>query len=126
MTKRIKYTLEYPIRSSAHILFEFVSTSNGLQEWFADEVDDKNKQFFFTWGGNTEKADLLHLVPEEYVQFKWHYMSAGEYLEFRVQKSDVTGGTVLIITDFAEPNELKDQQQLWDSQIHELKHRIGS
>jgi hypothetical protein len=32
----------------------------------------------------------------------------------------------LIIKDFAEKNEIKDQSQLWGYQIKELFHRIGS
>jgi hypothetical protein len=32
----------------------------------------------------------------------------------------------LIIKDFAEKNEIKDQSQLWGYQIKELFYRIGS
>jgi hypothetical protein len=31
-----------------------------------------------------------------------------------------------MIYDFAEKADMKDQQQLWDTQVHDLKHRIGS
>jgi hypothetical protein len=31
----------------------------------------------------------------------------------------------LIIKDFAEKNEIKDQSRLWEYQIKELFHRVG-
>jgi len=49
-----------------------------------------------------------------------------EYFEFRVEKTEISNQTVLIIKDFAEKNEIKDQTQLWQYQIKDLFHRIGS
>ena len=37
----IKYTLEFPIKTSVSILFKRASTS-GLSEWFNDNVNIKN------------------------------------------------------------------------------------
>ncbi len=31
-----------------------------------------------------------------------------------------------MVTDFAEENEIKDQTQLWDNQIADLKKVLGS
>ena len=39
MSKKALYTLEYPVRCSPGILYEFLSTPAGLQEWFG--VDGK-------------------------------------------------------------------------------------
>ena len=41
-------------------------------------------------------------------------------------QSPVTNESILQILDFADKAEIKDQQRLWDSQVNELKHRIGS
>ena len=40
MNKKQLYTLEYPVRCSPTILYDFLSNPSGLQEWFADHVDD--------------------------------------------------------------------------------------
>jgi hypothetical protein len=53
-------------------------------------------------------------------------MEEDEYFEFRIEKSPVTNETILTITDFAEKNEVADQGLLWDAQIHDLMHRVGS
>ena len=33
---------------------------------------------------------------------------------------------LLLITDFAEPDELPESRSLWDSQVALLKHVVGS
>ena len=46
MSKQL-YTLEFPVRCSPPILFEFLSTPAGLGEWFADKVDERDNIFYF-------------------------------------------------------------------------------
>lgn len=125
-SKKTKYTLEYPVRCSPAILYEFLSTPNGLQEWFADKVDQREETFFFTWNGSTDEAERLEANENDVVRYRWDYYGPDEYFEFKIDQSAVTNETILLITDFADKNEVKDQEQLWAAQVHELKHRIGS
>lgn len=126
MSKKIMYTLEYPIRCSPTILFEFLSTPNGMQEWFADSVDQKDDRFYFSWNGNVDEAEVVEQYENEYIRYRWDYYGPDEFFEFRIVQSNITNETILRITDFAEKYELKDQEQLWNSQINNLKYRIGS
>jgi START-like superfamily domain len=126
MAKKEKFILEFPIRCSPHILFEFLSTSNGLGEWFADKVEDEGNVFVFRWGNSKETAILIHKEVDKVAKFRWDNEDKTEYFEFKIERNDVTNETVLFVTDFAEKTELKGQTALWESQIHELKHRIGS
>ena len=123
---KIMYTLEFPIRCSPQILFEFISTPVGLQEWFADEVNQRDNQFNFTWNGAVDYAELLEEFENEYVRFRWDYYREDEFFEFRIEQSPVTNETILKITDFAEKNDLKDAERLWNTQVNDLKHRTGS
>jgi hypothetical protein len=50
----------------------------------------------------------------------------GEYFEFRIEKTEISNQTILIIKDFAEKGEIKDQSQLWGYQVKELFHRLGA
>lgn len=124
--KKIMYSVEFPIRCSPAILYEFLSTPVGLQEWFADRVDQRDHRFFFTWNGATEWADVLENVENEFVRYRWEYYPKDEFFEFSIEQSPVTNETILRITDFADKSEIKDQERLWGSQISDLKHRIGS
>lgn len=124
-TKKKKYTLEYIIKTSAVILFDFVSTSAGLEQWFADKVDDHLDIFTFSWEGNEQKAEMVDMEDLEFVKFRWVDNPYDEYFEFRITSTEITGDTVLLITDFADQNELRDVEFLWDNQIKTLMKRMG-
>ena len=126
MSKKVLYTLEYPVRCSPGILYDFLRTPAGLQEWFADKVDERDDQFSFSWNGTEDKAELIDSEEDKFVRFRWDYMTKDEYFEWRIDKSEVTNQTILVISDFADKKEIKDQSQLWEYQVKELFHRIGS
>ncbi len=126
MSKKVLYTLEYPVRCSPGILYEFLRTPAGIQEWFADKVDERDGQFSFSWNGTEEKAELLDSEEDKFVRFRWDYMTKDEYFEWRIDKSEVTNQTILVISDFADKKEIKDQSQLWEYQVKDLFHRLGS
>lgn len=126
MTKKVPYTLEYPVRCSPSILYEFLSTPAGLQEWFADKVDERDGVFSFSWNGADEKAEQLEKEEDKFVRYRWLHAAKDEFFEFRIDKSEVTNQTILIVKDFADKKEVKDQSQLWEYQIKELFHRIGN
>src|SRR5271154_4455251 len=126
MSKKQLFTLEYPVRCSPGILYEFLSSPSGLQEWFADKVDERDKVFSFSWNGSTDKAEVLETELDKFIRFHWTHAPKEEFFEFRIEKSEVTNQTILIINDFADKKEIKDQSQLWDYQVKDLFHRIGS
>ena len=125
MSKQL-YTLEYPVRCSPSILFEFLSTPAGLQEWFADKVDERDNVFFFSWNGSSQRAEVLESQEEKFIRFHWLDTPKEEYFEFSIEKSEITNQTILVVKDFAEKREVKDQSMLWDYQVKDLFHRIGS
>ena len=125
MAKQL-YTLEFPVRCSPVILYEFLASPAGLQEWFADRVDDRDNVFSFTWNGTIERAEVLEKEQDKFIRFHWLHAPKEEFFEFKIEKSEVTNQTILVIKDFAEKKEIKDQSRLWDYQVKELFHRLGS
>ncbi|HLY68346.1 MAG TPA: START-like domain-containing protein [Puia sp.] len=126
MNKKQLFTLEYPVRCSPGILYEFLSSPSGLQEWFADKVDERDKVFSFSWNGSTDKAEVLETELDKFIRFHWANTPKDEFFEFRIEKSEVTNQTILVIKDFADKKDIKDQSLLWGSQVKDLFHRIGS
>jgi hypothetical protein len=126
MSKKVLYELEFPVRCSPGILYEFLSTPAGLQEWFADRVDFRDNVFSFSWNGTSEEAEVLAQEEDEYIRLHWTHAPADEYFEFRIQISEVTNETILIVKAFAEKKEIKDESRVWEYQVKELFHRIGS
>jgi uncharacterized protein YndB with AHSA1/START domain len=126
MSKKVRYTLEYPVRCSPAILYEFLSTSTGLQEWFADKVEDRDGRFSFAWNGASEEAEVVESEENKSIRFHWLNSPKDEYFEFSIEKSEVTNQTILVINDFADKKEIKDQSQLWETQVKDLFHRLGN
>ncbi|MEY3688431.1 MAG: hypothetical protein RLZ76_1891 [Bacteroidota bacterium] len=125
MSKQL-FSVEYPVRCSPNILFEFLSTPAGLQEWFADRVDERDNIFSFSWNGSTDKAELLGVEQDKYIRYRWLHAAKNEYFEFAIEKTEVSGQTILVIKDFAEKKDIADQTRLWDVQVHDLFHRLGN
>ena len=110
-----------------HKTTEFCSPE-GLAEWFADDVDVKDKMYTFYWDGSEQSAKLERKVMNEFIRYKWIDDDSSEgYFEFLIQIDEMTQDVALIITDFAEDEDEKEEQtNLWTKQIDQLKRAIGS
>ena len=63
------------------------------------------------------------------VRFRWlndEEDGLDTYFEFRIEVDALTNDTSIIVTDFADADEVEEAKQLWESQIHELQHTIGA
>ncbi len=122
-----KYTKEYYMRSSPHVLYNYISAPSALAEWFADNVVNKNGLFTFTWDGAEEYAQLISKTKEVSIRFQWEDDEDTDYYwEMAIKIDSLTKDVALLVTDFAEPDEVEESKQLWDRQIDALKHVIGS
>lgn len=124
--ERVKFSLEFIFRASPSILYQFFTTPSRLIRWFCDEVDIQDNTFTFVWEGSEEVAELVEDVEDELIRFKWEDADdENEYLEFKIEKSPVTGETILLVTDFCDDDEIDDQKQLWATQLDALKKETG-
>lgn len=126
MAKKQLFTLEYAVRCSPTILYNFLSTPSGLQEWFADLVNERDKMFVFSWNNVEEKAVVVEAHQDKSIRFHWINSPKDEYFEFEIDTTEITSQTVLLIRDFADKKDIKDQKQLWEYQVRELLHRLGN
>jgi uncharacterized protein YndB with AHSA1/START domain len=128
MSDLIKYSIEIPINSSVNVLYKRLSTASGLAEWFADDVNLKNNVFTFFWDDSEQSAKILKKKSNKFIQYKWLDDEEKEsFFEFKIQVDEMTSDVSLIVTDFAEDEEDKEEQtMLWEQQILNLKRAIGS
>lgn len=122
---KTKYELEYTFNTSPSILYNRISTPEGLSEWFADNVNLRKNLFTFIWEGTEQEASVVQKKANKYIRFHWEDEEDELFFEFRIHTDELTGDVALLITDFAEEGEQGDAVDLWDSQISELKHAIG-
>ena len=71
-------------------------------------------------------AEVLESETDKFIRFHWSHAPKEEFFEFRIEKSEVTNQTILIVKDFADKKDIKDQSQLWTYQVKELFHRLGN
>lgn len=127
--KKEKIQLEYLIKTSPTILYTLISTPSGLAEWFADDVNVANNVFTFFWDGSEEQALLLNKKRDAFTRFRWvadDEENSEYYFEFRIKIDDITNEVAFIVTDFAEDGEEEETSALWNSQVDNLKHVLGS
>lgn len=124
---KVKFELEIPIHASPAMLYQYFASPSGLEEWFADKVNLRGKLISFTWDGIIEEAKLVTKKNNEYVKYKWTESDGDEsYFEFKIHVDNLTKSVSVIITDFAEDDEVEEAKQLWETQINTLKNAIGA
>ena len=128
MSDRIKFEMEFPIKVSQKLLFQYISTPSGLSEWFADNVNSRGEIFIFIWNDSEESAKLIRKINNEKIQFQWlDDEETDYYFELRIQFDEITKDVSLIVTDFAEDeDEVEESKLLWTTQISDLKKVLGS
>ena len=129
MTPKVRYEIEFPINSSPQLLYQYISTPSGLQEWFADIVNSRGEFYTFEWDNTEENARLASKKTGEKVKFKWiddNKKDTEYYFELRILEDEITKDVSLMVVDFAVEDELDESKLLWENQISDLKHVIGS
>jgi uncharacterized protein YndB with AHSA1/START domain len=129
MDVKIKYELEFPINSSPQLLYQYISTPSGLSEWFADNVNSRGEHFTFIWDDSEEKAKLASKKSGEKIKFRWlddEEKDTEYFLELKIMEDEITKDVSLVISDYASKEDMEEAKLLWENQISDLKHVIGS
>lgn len=121
-----QFELEYVLHASQKVIYDRLSSASGLSEWFADDVNQKGKIYTFIWEGSEQQAELLLKKDNRLVRFHWLDSEDDEsFFEFKIEIDALTNDLSLIVTDYAEEDEVEEGIELWDSQISELKQVLG-
>jgi uncharacterized protein YndB with AHSA1/START domain len=126
MSDKVKYELEFVIKSSASFLYKYLATPSGLSEWFCDNVNSRGEIFTFIWDDSEEQAKLISKKRDSFIKFKWLEDEDEEtYFEFKIEIDAMTKDVSLLITDFCDEDELEESRLLWESQVDQLHGLIG-
>jgi len=127
MSTKVKFEIEFPIKVSPQLLYNYISTPSGLSEWFADNVNSRGELFTFIWDDSEEKAKLVTKKSPERIKFKWLDNEDDQsYFELRIQVDSITKDVSLIVTDFSDDEEEEEAKMLWKNQVSSLKQVLGS
>jgi uncharacterized protein YndB with AHSA1/START domain len=123
-----QYELEFIFPVTPKLLFNHISTEEGLSKWFADKVYIKNKAISFFWSNNQSDAIILAYKECKFVKFSWQDdldEKNGCFVEFSIFPTNNNSGTLLKIVDFTDPDEKEENIMLWNSNIEKLKRSMG-
>ncbi len=129
MSDKVKFDIEFPIHASPQLLYQYISTPSGLSEWFSDDVNSRGELFTFIWDDSEEQAKLLTKKNGERIKFRWVEDDDEDlttYFEIRIQVDEITKDVSLMVTDFADEDEVEELKMLWENQISSLKQVLGS
>jgi uncharacterized protein YndB with AHSA1/START domain len=128
---QIPYTFEYEIKASPKVLFPYLSTPSGLQQWFADKVIVRgSSELHFYWDNENHPAHVLPAKANKSVKFdfKKEGSEPGKHIiEMSLDVSEISNTTYLTIIDGASTFKTDaDATELWDYLIDKLKEIVGS
>ncbi|MDX2301746.1 MAG: START-like domain-containing protein [Microscillaceae bacterium] len=130
MTK-YKYVEEFEISASPKTIYNYLYSPTNLSEWFANDVKvDRNKVFNFIWDEENHFARLVIARANKQVRFEFldenkEKTEDPEFVEFRLQESELTNSTFLKVTDYSEIESEKDLKDLWEGLITHLREVVG-
>ncbi len=127
-----KICIERELKSkSSNLIWSLLSTPEGLGKWFADDVKLKNGVFTFTWGNiwsnhEIRSARILEKVQGDHIRLRWTEEGYEDmYLEMKMEKVDITGDYILIITDFAIDGDTDTLEDIWAANLKALRRSTG-
>ena len=126
---KTQFELEFVIQASPQLLYQYMYTPSGLSEWFADNVNARTEKYSFFWDDSEEDALLIRKKTNEFVRFRWLNGEDDQddfYFEIRIVVDEITKDVSIVVTDFADEDEVEEAKMLWESQIGDLKQVLGS
>lgn len=126
---KIKFELEFLLKTSSRVLENMITTPAGLSEWFSDDVNIKDDIITFKWDSGEEKARLLTKRISD--KIKWQWLEDEEdgidsFCELKYHIDPLTKVVVLNVVDFAEEDEIEEATRLWEKQINKMKQTLGA
>lgn len=121
---KFKFTTEFEFRASSKILYQYISQPSGLQQWFAEKVKVLGEnRMDFVWDGDSHAARLSLQRLNKLTRFDF---DNGNYVEFKLETSELTGSSFLKITDYSDNSDEEDLKYLWEDMVDRLRDIVGS
>lgn len=126
-----KFVADYQINASRKILFHYISTASGLEEWFADEVKiNEDKVYIFDFDNEEHYARVASIRNNSHVKFEFFDPNNPDeedhsYIEFKLEENELTQTIFLKVIDYSDGYDDDELEAIWDGLIGKLKEIIG-
>ena len=126
-----QFVADYQLNASKKIVYTYLSTASGLQEWFADKVRiDEDKNYIFNFDQEDHYAKLN--IVKANLHVRWDFFdpksSASQkvsFIEFKLDEAELTQSLFIKVIDQSNFYSLDELEGIWDGLISQLKGTIG-
>ena len=130
MMDKKKVIFEHELHSrSAKIIWPLISAPEGLAKWIADDVKRDGDAMTFGWGVPWRHHESRTATITEELQpslFRWVWDDDEDYyVEMKLERSDITGDYILIITDFTDEDDEDWLTAVWEGNFERLHNTTG-
>ncbi len=134
---KFEYNAEYEIRAAIKMVYPYIASPQGLEEWFADKVEILDNKFLnIHWDNEQHFAKIVSqrnnsMIRYQFVETIEENRKRGEkkdnnFLELKLNYSELTDTTYLVITDYSEMSDEEVLDELWDGLIETLREKLGA
>ncbi len=140
---KLEYKAEYEIRAAVKMVYPFIATPQGLEEWFADKVEVLSDKFLcIHWNDEKHIAKIVSQRNNSMIRYEFvenieeeknkektrtkRKKKDNNFLELKLNYSELTDTTYLIIIDYSEMNDEEVLQELWDGLVETLREKLGA
>ena len=127
-----KVTLEYELNtSSSNVVWNLISTLDGLSSWLADNIEQNGDVITFTWGEvwthhEIRSAKIISMEKNRFIRMKWDDDEEDDdYWEMRIEQSKETDDYLLLITDFADNDDVDGIKDIWNNNMNRMHQASG-
>jgi uncharacterized protein YndB with AHSA1/START domain len=126
-----QFVADYQLNASKKIVYAYLSTASGLQEWFADAVRiDEDKNFIFNFDQEDHFAKQTTLKANLHI--RWDFFDPKSpangnesFIEFKLDETELTHSLFLKVIDQSDFYEMDELEAIWEGLILKLKQIIG-
>lgn len=113
-------------RVSAKSVWNQISTSRGLSEWFAPKVEVYGISVHVFWDDQGDDRSASIVEAKEGTRFKWVWDDDPKsYLSMEIVTTELSHTISLLVEDHDRGLDPKTLDALWENHIEKLKNTLG-
>lgn len=126
-----RFSVEYPINASPKILYPYLATASGLEQWFCQRVQVEGSQHFnFVWDNQAHYAEMSSHRTNRSVRFcfldeRRKTVADANYLDFLIEESELTQEVYLRVVDYSEETDTEELEEMWAGLMQKLREQVG-